>query len=165
MIRENNISMCTNCDTCKIQYKCDNCEELLCSDCSEIHLKIKASRNHLLKNVSNSYQPNIIVENNEGYCNKILKFWNYAIETINKYLEYIVLSVHMLKGRGLSNLLFTLTTSICIHIISRLLFGKLSSTIYVIIGICVYKYYISLQKKYRQGIEKIAEVKFIFLII
>ena len=51
----------------------------------------------------------------------------------------------------------SLGVSLLIHVVCKVFLGKHATVTYVLTGICVYKFFRSMQNKYQQGIEKIAK--------
>ena len=44
-----NVSFCENCDVKKANFHCKNCFTNFCQECSELHPKIKATRDHIVE--------------------------------------------------------------------------------------------------------------------
>lgn len=50
---------------------------------------------------------------------------------------------------NLKTILSSLGIALSVHILCKLIFGKMASMTYVLVGIVVYKFFMKVQKKYR----------------
>lgn len=144
------VVMCCNCDTEESTYICKQCKEsdkYLCYNCSLLHPKIKAFKQHVLVKAVSSMSGSSSQTNREFFDPDIIRikakeiFFN-GIRRLKFYVDYVY---DILNNRdSIDTTTYYVTVSLCIigfvliYCLLKLLFG--STAVFVALGL-VYVYH------------------------